>query len=860
MAHYYASLTKEVSKREIENMARVRKIAPQGMVLLENKGCLPLDGMKEAALFGNGARHTVKGGTGSGDVNSRTVVNIEQGLLGAGVRIATTAWLDRYDEACREAKSAYFAAIRKDMQENGQSAIMELFTNPYHDPDVVPIMESDAAETDGIPAIYILSRNSGEGKDRADAPGDYELTETEKQNIAFLASHYEKLVVVLNVGGVIDTKFLREQKGIGAVLLMSQAGNIGGDALADVLLGSAYPAGHLAATWPEHYSDYPSADTFGARNGDIDDEYYNEDIFVGYRYFDTFGVKPAYPFGYGLSYTDFAVTDAEVRAEKDKITVTAKVTNTGTAYAGKESLQVYVSQPAGRLPKAYQVLAGFAKTGELAPGACETVTVTFSMKALASYDEAKAAWILEGGTYLVRVGTHSRNTHIAAKIVLPAETTVRQLKNLFRQDEAVKTISTDGAAPYTYDGEEAEKAAAKEITLDGSALSSPAAVYSGEPQAAGKADTDAAITFEDVVKGRFTLDDLVSQLTREEMAVLCVGTARGIGVREKSVVGAASAAVPGAAGDTTSTLLEKRHVPNLILADGPAGLRLARYFTVDRDGTLIPELSENGLPDLEEIMGAMARPERPEGAVTYYQYCTAIPIATLLAQTFDRAVIEEAGDIVGGEMEEMGVDLWLAPGMNIQRNPLCGRNFEYYSEDPFLAGECAAADTRGVQRHPGKGTTIKHFACNNQEDNRMHNNAHVTERALREIYLRGFEYCVEEAQPHSVMTSYNLINGVHSANNYDLLTSALRDEWGFAGMVMTDWGTTGSIEMNPGVTFKYGCSSASGCIKAGNDLTMPGSQQDVDDILASDVTRGELEACAKRVLQAAVTARKNTVK
>ena len=860
MAHYYASLTKDVSEREIRNMARVRRIAPQGMVLLENKDCLPLTGMKEAALFGNGARHTVKGGTGSGDVNSRTVVNIEQGLINAGVRITTTAWLDRYDEACKEAKSAYIGMIQKDMQENGQSAIMELFTNPYRDPDVVPVMESDATETAGIPAIYILSRNSGEGKDRADAPGDYELTETEKQNIAFLASHYEKLVVVLNVGGVIDTKFLREQKGIGAVLLMSQAGNIGGDALADVLLGKAYPAGHLAATWPEYYSDYPTADTFGARNGDIDDEYYNEDIFVGYRYFDTFGVKPAYPFGYGLSYTDFAVTDVEVRAEEDKITVTAKVTNTGAAYAGRESVQVYVSQPAGRLPKAYQVLAGFAKTGELAPGASETVTVTFSMKTLASYDEAKAAWILEDGTYLVRVGTHSRNTHIAAKLVLPAETTVRQLRNLFRQDDAVKTISTDGAAPYTYDGEEAEKAAAKEITLDGGALSSPAAVYSGEPQAAKKAETDAVITFEDVVKGRFTLDDLVSQLTREEMAVLCVGTARGHGVGEKSVVGAASAAVPGAAGDTTSALLEQRHVPNLILADGPAGLRLARYFTTDRDGTLIPELSENGLPDLEEIVGEMAKPKRPEGAVTYYQYCTAIPIATLLAQTFDRAAIEEAGDIVGGEMEEMGVDLWLAPGMNIQRNPLCGRNFEYYSEDPFLAGECAAADTRGVQRHPGKGTTIKHFACNNQEDNRMHNNAHATERALREIYLRGFEYCVEEAQPHSVMTSYNLINGVHTANNYDLLTSALRDEWGFAGMVMTDWGTTGSIEMNPGVAFKYGCSTAAGCIKAGNDLTMPGSQHDVDDIIASDVTRGELEACAKRVLQAAVTARKNTVK
>ena len=314
------------------------------------------------------------------------------------------------------------------------------------------------------------------------------------------------------------------------------------------------------------------------------------------------------------------------------------------------------------------------------------------------------------------------------------------------------------------------------------------------------------------------MEDVIAQMTLDQKANMVLGTARGIMFPPDAAPGMPKrvtaniddlikeATERAAKGDTMTIstfmgtgrvpgdaaegyAIEELGIPSIAYADGPAGLRLARYFTTDRDGTLIPELSENGLPDLEEIVGEMAKPKRPEGAVTYYQYCTAIPIATLLAQTFDRAAIEEAGDIVGGEMEEMGVDLWLAPGMNIQRNPLCGRNFEYYSEDPFLAGECAAADTRGVQRHPGKGTTIKHFACNNQEDNRMHNNAHVTERALREIYLRGFEYCVEEAQPHSVMTSYNLINGVHSANNYDLLTSALRDEWGFAGMVMTDWGT-----------------------------------------------------------------------
>ena len=261
---------------------------------------------------------------------------------------------------------------------------------------------------------------------------------------------------------------------------------------------------------------------------------------------------------------------------------------------------------------------------------------------------------------------------------------------------------------------------------------------------------------------------------------------------------------------------------------------------------------------MELLMGNMPKPEIPADAVYYYQYCTAIPIATLLAQTWDVEAIAEAGDIVGEEMEELGVTLWLAPGMNIHRNPLCGRNFEYYSEDPLVAGLCAAADTLGVQRHCGVGTTIKHFAFNNQEDNRMHVNSHVGERAIREIYLKGFEIAVRVSQPMSIMTSYNLINGTHTANSYDLLTAIARDEWGFAGIIMTDWGTTGSIEMNPGEAFKYGASSAAGCIKAGNDLTMPGSQKDVDEIVKSvgaaegdvacPITLGELQACAKRML------------
>ena len=260
-----------------------------------------------------------------------------------------------------------------------------------------------------------------------------------------------------------------------------------------------------------------------------------------------------------------------------------------------------------------------------------------------------------------------------------------------------------------------------------------------------------------------------------------------------------------------------------------------------------------------ELLFGMVPPERPEGAVDYYQYCTAIPIATMLAQTWDVQAVEDAGDIVGEEMEIFGVTLWLAPGMNIQRNPLCGRNFEYYSEDPLLSGVFAAADTRGVQKHPGRGTCIKHFALNNQEDNRSHCNSHCGERAIREIYLRGFQIAVRQAKPLSLMTSYNLLNGVHTANCYELVTSILRDEWGFEGIVMTDWGTTGGGDMNPAMDNKYGLSDAAGCIKAGNDLIMPGSQEDVDSILRAlnakpnevpcPITLAELQACAARILR-----------
>lgn len=858
MAKIFATRSPEVSLREKRNMERSRNIASQGMVLLENNGILPLNGdSRKIALFGNGARRTIKGGTGSGDVNSRFVVNVEQGMEEAGFTITTKGWMDRYDEAVEAAREEYFAKVKSAFQEIGTDAIMILFTAPFMEPPVIPVTDEDIKASDTDTAVYVLSRNSGEGKDRRAEAGDYDLFDVEKKCIEKLTASYRNVIVVLNVGGVIDTKFLRGTDGIGAVLLMSQAGNIGGSALADILTGKVTPSGHLTTTWAENYPDYPSADTFSHRNGNVDDEYYKEGIYVGYRYFDTFNVSPAYPFGYGLSYTDFAIETEKVEADAGKVAVTVKVTNTGSVYSGKEVVQVYYSAPDGKLEKPYQELAAYAKTKELAPGESEVLTITYPTAVMASYDTERASYILEAGTYYVRVGNHSRNTKVEAALSIDAEAVTEVLSNRLTLDCSMEELSAKGGIPYSYDTEQAEKEAAVKLEIKAADISPKTVEYQSENPEIPAYISESKLKIADVAAGRVSLDGLVSQLTVEEMAELCVGTARG-GFGSDSIIGAASAACPGAAGDSTSLMIEDRDIRNMILADGPAGLRLSTNFVTDKDHNIIPGVGDSPFPGMEMIMGPSEAPVLPEDAIHYYQYCTAIPIATLLAQTWDVDVISEAGDIVGEEMEELGVTLWLAPGMNIHRNPLCGRNFEYYSEDPLVSGMCAAADTLGVQKHAGVGTTIKHFAFNNQEDNRMHTNGHIGERAIREIYLKGFEIAVKAAQPMSIMTSYNLANGIHTANNYDLLTAVARNEWGFEGIVMTDWGTTGSIEMEPGKQFKYGTSNAAGCIKAGNDLTMPGCQNDVDEIIRSvgaaegsvkcPITLGDLQACAKRMI------------
>ena len=749
---------------------------------------------------------TVKGGTGSGDVNSRSVVNVEQGLEEAGFTVTTKDWLGRYDTAVADAKAAYGAEMKAAVEKGGGMPILYIFDNPFKEPPIPPVTEEDCRKAETDTALFVLARNSGEGKDRRPVAGEYSLFPEEEEAIRTLRAHFKQVILILNVGSVIDTGFLRRESGADAILLMSQAGNIGGYALADVLTGKVTPSGKLTATWAEHYEDYPGASKFSHMNGDVDDEYYEEGIYVGYRYFDTFNVAPAYPFGFGLSYTTFRTETEKVEADGEN--VTGKGDQHRKPVYGKRSGAGLLLRPPG-------------ETGETLSGA-----------------------------------NSSRNTIVAAVLVLDGEAVTEKLSNRLTLDCEMKSLSAGEALPYTYEGEQAQKESAPRISIDAGTVPCIEAVYQKEnPRLASSREEK--LTMDDVRSGRASLDELTVQLTVEEMAELCVGTARG-GMGGNSVIGAASAACPGAAGDTTSRMIEDRNVRNMILADGPAGLRLSRYFSADRDGNLIPGSEDSSLAELGMLLGQNRKTEIPQDAVTYYQYCTAIPIATLLAQTWDREAVEEAGDIVGGEMEELGVTLWLAPGMNIHRNPLCGRNFEYYSEDPLVAGCCAAADTLGVQKHRGVGTTIKHFAFNNQEDNRMHVNAHIGERALREIYLKCFEIAVKTSQPMSIMTSYNLINGTHTANSYDLLTAIARDEWGFGGIIMTDWGTTGSIEMNPGRKFKYGCSNAAGCVRAGNDLTMPGSQADVDEIVRSvdakegevscPITLGDLQACVGRML------------
>lgn len=849
MSEIFASQSPEVTASEIAHAELSRRLAGECVVLMENNGVLPLARTGKLALFGTGARHTVRGGLGSGDVNTRSDVNIEQGLLQAGFTITTGDWLDRNEARLNAARKAYADELDRRAKETNRPAFLVSFSFPFHEPAPETIAPEDLTAGSADTAVYVISRNAGEGADRFYARGDYLLFDEEREQLTLLGRTYKNLVLVLNIGGVMDLSEIKSIPGIGAIVLMSQLGNIGGHVLADVLTGKVNPSGRLTDTWAKSYDDYPASATFSHNDGNVDDEYYAEGVYVGYRYFDSFGVEPLYPFGYGLSYTTFSIQPEDVSVRDGQAELSVTVTNTG-AHAGKQVVQVYCSAPRGTIPRPRQELAAFQKTSELAPGQSETLHICIPLRELACYCEACACWVLEAGEYVLRVGDSSRSTVPAAVLTLDSTVKTQALKNLFHDPDPVREITAPAFEPAPV------PESVVRIAVDGNSIPLHTVRYHG-PRSAYTTNKTETLTAADVKAGRCTVEELTAQLTVEEMAELCVGTLRAGG---GSIVGNASHTVPGAAGDTSSACKASRGIKNMILADGPAGLRLQPVFKTDKQGTLLPG---------GEVMGDVRNPFDPqytdENSNTYYQYCTAIPIGWALAQSWNPALLEQIGSMVGEEMEQFGVDLWLAPALNIHRDPLCGRNFEYYSEDPLVSGLAAAAISRGVQSHPHKGVTIKHFAANSQEDNRHFSNAHVSERALREIYLKGFEIAVKTSQPLSIMTSYNLINGVHAANSYDLIQAAARDEWGFAGTVMTDWFTSQRLSSPPGASEPvYPISASTGCIFAGNDIQMPGCQKNVDDIVQAvktgqaldgfTITLADLQFNAANVIRVAIAA------
>lgn len=807
----------EPQSYEAPHRELARKAAREGIVLLKNEGrVLPLKEGSKVALFGAGAGKTMKGGTGSGDVNEREAVSIYQGMVNAGFQITTADWVKEYDKIYEDARIAW----RDEILEKAAGNAMKFF-NVYASVPFYPPTGPKAEKTDTDTAIYVISRIAGEGSDRFNRAGDYYLTDEEKAMLGDICESYEKVIVVVNTGGLVDLSFMDEFSNICALLYIVQPGMEGGNAFADVISGKTNPGGKLTDSWAFSYEDYPNSKTFSHNNGNVDDEYYEEGIYVGYRYFDAFEVPVRYGFGYGISYTDFQAETLKVFVEgkeKPEVAVQVKVTNTGKEYSGREVVQVYVSAPDGKLEKEYRRLCGFAKTKELAPGESEELTVRFPVYQMASYEESTGEWILEAGTYGVWVGNCLGESRLSGMLELSERKALVKVDNICPLKAELKELSLPAEKRKArYDAWVAEgKGKGLPVTeLDLSEVATEVIDYSDAPE--DKED--------EAVK-------LVDKLTVEQMILLATGDP---GKGQGSNLGAAGISVPGSAGETSSCAREQG-IASIVLTDGPAGLRLNSTYYV-KDGQIVK------LPFEASVEHGIFAPDKEYEGEKYYQYCTAIPVGTLLAQSWDEALIEEVGKIIGDEMIRFSTDLWLAPGMNIHRNPLCGRNFEYYSEDPLVSGKIAAAMTRGVQSVKGCGTTIKHFACNNQEDNRKGSNSIISERALREIYLKGFEIAIKESHPLSIMTSYNLINGVHAANNYDTCTKAARKEWGFDGAIMTDWTTTENDE---------DCTAA-GCMRAGNDLVMPGQPADHENIrkeLADGtLSEKELRDCIVRLVR-----------
>ena len=759
-----------------EHIALSRRAAAEGMVLLKNeKNALPLKRGEKVALFGKTSFEYIKGGGGSGDVHCPYIRSVYDGFLQKCEESKTEVYLpllEYYKKYVEEAEknvptqeqinatwdivnNMEFCQLRDDMT---YDTFQSMFVKEADIPD--ELMQNAAAYAQT--AIITIGRFSAEGTDRRVIGGDYVLSDTEKRLIDRVTEFFDKVIIVLNAGAVLDCEYFAENNKIQAVLMAWQAGMEGGGAIADILCGDINPSGKLPDTIVKDYTSYPSKADYEAGFDHVD---YSEDIYVGYRYFNTIPDKAKcvrYPFGFGLSYTNFEISSHLCGESDGKIFAVCTVKNIGKV-SGKEVVQLYYAAPSGKLGKPSKVLGAFGKTGELAPGASETVVLTMETADMASFDDLgkirKSAYVLEKGNYFFYIGTSSANNQKTEFFyTVKEDTIIKECSSFCKPFKLEKRMLADGSYEALPMGEES--------------------YYYGKNKPSGAKAPEKCVMF-DKAGEECTMDEFVAQFTMDELKDF-VGGQPPTGVANTGCFGG----------------LPRLGVPAVPTADGPAGLRLE---------------PKTGIPT------------------------TSWPCATLLAATWNEKLVYEVGAAAASELRENNLGVWLAPALNIHRNPLCGRNFEYFSEDPYLAGKLAGAEIRGIQSQK-VAVSMKHFACNNKEPNRFACDSRISERALREIYLRPFEICVKEADPWAVMSSYNLINGQHTSESYELLTGILRSEWDFQGMVVTDWG----VKNDPVKE-----------VKAGNDMKMHcGYPEDLQAGLDDGrITRADLELCVKRILK-----------
>ena len=773
-----------------EHIALSRMAAGEGMVLLKNeKNTLPIRKGTKVALFGKGTVDYVKGGGGSGDVTVEYIRNLYEGMK------------IKEDEGKVEVFDKLAKYYEKDIQKQYADGAVPGMTVEPELPDELLNEAREYTDT----AIITICRFSGEGWDRkCEAAqdgyvldgeekrnselsakifenGDFCLTNAENDMVEKVKKAFPHVIVVMNVGGIVDTKWFRDCDEIQSVLMAWQGGMEGGLATADILCGDVNPSGKLSDTYAKDLEDYPSTANFHESAFYVD---YTEDIYVGYRYFETIpgaAERVNYPFGFGLSYTDFDWKMTGASEENGVITVLTEVTNTGKT-AGKEVIQLYYGAPQGKLGKPAKVLGAFKKTSLLQPGERQILTLKIPVNQMASYDDlgkvCRSAYVLEAGEYAIYIGTNVRD---AAKIdftyVVKEDTVTEQLSRKAAPYHLQKRMLADGSYEELPQREYVEE--------EGLPRQDKYAIGLPCPDTRGQKGIDfldfldsKGVRFPDVADGKMTLDEFMDILTLDDCINLLGGQPN-----------------TGCANTFGMGNLPEYGVPNVMTADGPAGLRI------------LPKCGVN---------------------------TTAWPCATLLASTWDEELVEKVGKAGAEEVKENNISIWLTPACNIHRSPLCGRNFEYYSEDPYLAGKTGAAMVRGIQSQH-IGASVKHFAANNKETNRKDSDSRVSERALREIYLKQFEIIVKEAHPYTIMSSYNLINGIHASENKELLTGILRDEWGFDGLVTTDWWTFGEHYRET---------------KAGNDIKMAaGYPERIKEAYEKGlITEAEIRLSARRIL------------